>query len=197
MPKKPVRIRKEEHVRANDEDEDMLLLDQKAPSQSQRPTQSQSQQRSPGRSQAQKKKAENDDDSSATEPEDEEDLLLDAAPRKDRAPPLPTPARSLSPDGSAIDIDRRRAPGRIVGASFPLEDFRANIARGDVVTKAVEDLAFIIQQVVVKPFASKRFDEMLECMYELRKVSLEVRVPSRFFRSRSRLFHVQEDEIDA
>ena len=175
VPKKPVRIRKEEHVRANDEDEDMLLLDQKGPSQSQRPTQSQSQQRSPGRSQAQKKKAENDDDSSATEPEDEEeDLLLDAAPRKDRAPPLPTPARSLSPDGGAIEIDRRRAPGRIVGASFPLEDFRANIARGDVVTKAVEDLAFVIKDVVAKPFASRRFDEMLECMHELRKVALQV-----------------------
>ncbi|RPD59404.1 SPOC domain-like protein [Lentinus tigrinus ALCF2SS1-7] len=191
VPKKVVRVRKDDHVRAPDEDEDMLLLDQKGsarpgPSQSQRltqgksfaPSQSQPQSQSAG-SLAQKKKAaqDGDDDSSATEPEDEEDedLLLNA-PRKDRAAPLPTPARSMSPDEV---IDRRRAPGRIVGASFPLEDFRKNISRGDVVTKAVEDLAFVIKDVISRPFASRRFDEMLECMHELRKVAL------------------QEDEIDA
>ena len=72
-------------------------------------------------------------------------------------------------------IDRMRAPGRIVGASFPLADFRANITRGDVVSKAVEDLAFVVKDVVVKPFAARRTEEMLECMRELRKVALEVR----------------------
>ncbi|RDX51486.1 SPOC domain-like protein [Lentinus brumalis] len=185
VPKKVVRARKEEHVHARDEDEDMLLLDQKqpGPSQSQRLTQSmsfaQTEQHSPGRSKTEKKKAAQDSDSgSETEPEDDEDLLLNAAPKRERAPPLPTPARSMSPERDPA-VDRMRAPGRIVGASFPLEDFQKNISRGDVVTKAVEDLAFVIKDVISKPFSSRRFDEMLACMHELRKVAL------------------QEDEIDA
>ncbi len=175
-------MRKDEHVRARDEDEEMLLLDlQAGPSQTQaqRATQSrsfaqtQTEQTSPSRTQ-QKKPTGNDSDS-ATEIEDEEDedeLLLDSAARRpERAAPLPTPARSLSPDPR---VDRNRPKGRIVGYTYPLADFRKNIERGDVVTKAVEDLAYIVKEVVVRPFASKRFDEMLECMHELRKVSLEV-----------------------
>ncbi len=184
VPKKVVRARKEEHVHAHDEDEDMLLLDQKhpGPSQSQRLTQSksfaQTEQQSPGRSKTEKKKAAQDSDSgSETEPEDDEDLLLNAAPKRERAPPLPTPARSMSPERDPA-VDRMRAPGRIVGASFPLEDFQKNISRGDVVTKAVEDLAFVIKDVISKPFSSRRFDEMLACMRELRKVALQVRPPS-------------------
>ncbi|OJT04950.1 ATP-dependent DNA helicase II subunit 2 [Trametes pubescens] len=189
VPKKVARVRKDEHVRAPDEDEEMLLLDRQAgPSQTQaqRATQSrsfaqtQTQQASPSRTQQQKKPAGNDSDS-VTEIEDDEDeddeLLLDTAARRpERAAPLPTPARSLSPDPR---VDRNRPKGRIVGYTYPLADFRKNIERGDVVTKAVEDLAYIVKEVVVRPFASKRFDEMLECMHELRKVSLE------------------EDEIDA
>ena len=62
-----------------------------------------------------------------------------------------------------------------MGFTYPLDDFKKNIVRGDVVTKAVEDLAFVVTEVVVRPFATRRFDEMLECMHELRKVSLEVR----------------------
>lgn len=180
VPKKVARVRKDEHVRARDEDEEMLLLDRQAgPSQTQaqRATQSrsfvQTQTASPSRTQ-QKKTTGNDSDS-ATEIEDESDdegLLLDSAARPpERAAPLPTPARSLSPDPR---IDRNRPKGRIIGYTYPLADFRKNTERGDVVTKAVEDLAYIVKEVVVRPFASKRFDEMLECMHELRKVSLEV-----------------------
>ncbi|KAI0735882.1 SPOC domain-like protein [Earliella scabrosa] len=179
VPKKVVRVRKDEHVRARDDDDEMLLLDAKGPgragpSQSQRPTQSQSQSHP-----QQKKKDDAGSDGSVTEeePEEDEELLLDAVPvrkPKDDAgrTSLPTP----SPEPV---IDRMRAPGRIVGLSFPLDDFRQNIARGDVVTKAVEDLAFVIKEVVTQPFASRRFDEMIGCMQELRKVALE------------------EDEIDA
>ncbi|KAI0656800.1 SPOC domain-like protein [Cubamyces menziesii] len=182
VPKKVARVRKDEHVRARDEDEDMLLLDrQPGPSQSQRATQSrtfaQSQKTSPLRSQ---KKPAGNDSGSETEPEpdeeDEEELLLDGARKPERAAPLPTPARSMSPE---FKFDRARAPGRIVGFTYPLEDFRKNIERGDVVTKAVEDLAFVIKEAVVRPFAPRRFDEMVECMHELRRVSL------------------MEDEIDA
>lgn len=181
VPKKVARVRKDEHVRARDEDEEMLLLDRQAgPSQTQaqRATQPRSfaqQTASPSRTQ-QKKTTGNDSDS-ATEIEDYEDdeeLLLDSAARRpERAAPLPTPARSLSPDPR---IDRNRPKGRIIGYTYPLADFRKNIERGDVVTKAVVDLAYIVKEVVVRPFASKRFEEMLECMHELRKVSLEVRM---------------------
>ena len=177
VPKKVARVRKEEHVRAQDEDEEMLLLDQKPAggSPSQRKTQKTQIQTSP---RTQKIAAMNVDSSETEEEpeEEEEELLLDskAASRKpevvDRAP-LPTPARSLSPDPI---IDRQRMPGRIIGLSFPLEDFRKNISRGDVVTKAVEDLGFVIQQVLTRPFSSRRHDEMLDCMRELRKVALEV-----------------------
>ncbi|KAI0638826.1 SPOC domain-like protein [Trametes polyzona] len=187
VPKKVARVRKDEHVPAQDDDEEMLLLDRQsgmgaASSQSQRPTYSQTQQASPSRTQK-KEASGNDSDSSATELEDdeEEELLLNASRRPGAdAPPLPTPARSLSPESNPrARLDRGRALGRIVGTTYPLEDFRANIERGDLVTKAVEDLAFVIKQVVLRPFASQRADEMLECVQELRRVALE------------------EDEIDA
>jgi len=108
---------------------------------------------------------------------EEEDLLLNKKPALDGKRPvnnLPTPARSLSPD-----IDPKRAPGRIVGSTFPLADFRANITQGDIVSKAVEDLGFVIREIVMKPFSSRRTEELLQCMKVLRDVSLK------------------EDEIDA
>ncbi|EJF58779.1 SPOC domain-like protein [Dichomitus squalens LYAD-421 SS1] len=169
VPKKVARVRKDEHVRAPDEDEDMLLLDQKpargSPS-SKKNTEARSQygsqtqtQTSPSRTQ--KKAAAMDVGSSETE-EEAEELLLDKQtparkPDRDRGP-LPTPARM---------------PGRIIGLSFPLEDFKKNISRGDVVTKAVEDLAWVIQEILTRPFSTRRYDELIECMQELRKVSLE------------------------
>ncbi|KAI0358784.1 SPOC domain-like protein [Trametes cingulata] len=183
VPKKVARVRKDEHVRARDEDEDMLLLDRQPGPSTQRVTQSisfsQAQKTSPSRTQ--KKPVGNDSDSSETEPEDdieEEELLLNAArkPERTQAGPLPTPARSMSPDPR---VDRNRAPGRIIGFTYPLDDFKKNIERGDVVTKAVEDLAFVIKEVITRPYAPRRYDEMIQCMHELRRVSLE------------------EDEIDA
>ncbi len=195
VPKKVARVRKEEHVRARDEDEEMLLLDQKPPRAG--PSQWKTQQtQAQERSRTQKKAAMDGDESETEEEPEEEELLLDskAASRKpdvDRAP-LPTPARSLSPDPI---IDRQRMPGRIVGLSFPLEDFRKNISRGDVVTKAVEDLGFVIQQILAKPFSSRRYDELLDCMRELRKVALEVRMFCFGDMGCSQL--LQEDEIDA
>lgn len=191
MPKKVARVRKEDHVRAPDEDEEMLLLDAKCParsgasqsqSQSQRPTQSKSfvQSDSPARKETQKKKAADSGSETEEEPEEDEELLLDAAPARkpdrDRAP-LPTPARSMSPEGREDIFDRMVPPGRIVGMARPLEDFKKNISRGDVVTKAVEDLAFAIKDILLKPFAHRRTEEMVECMHELRKVALEVCSP--------------------
>jgi len=82
--------------------------------------------------------------------------------------PLPTPARSLSPQ-----VDPGLAPNRIIGTTYPLKDFTKNIAQGDVVTKAVEDLSAVITEIVMRPFASRRKSELLECMTMLRKTSLE------------------------
>jgi ATP-dependent DNA helicase 2 subunit 2 len=112
---------------------------------------------------------------SETEDEEEEELLLKkkTTPPPKKGVPLPTPARSLSPQ-----VDPGRAPGRIVGNTYPLKDFQKNISQGDVVTKAVEDLATVIAEVIMKPFASRRTQEMLECMEVLRRTCLEV----RFFR---------------
>ena len=81
---------------------------------------------------------------------------------------MPTPSQTPAPD------DDGRAPGRIIGTVAPLADFNKNIAHGDLVTKAVEDLAFVIRTVVLRPFSARRADEMLDCVQALRKVCLEV-----------------------
>jgi len=109
---------------------------------------------------------------SETEDEEEEELLLNkkSTPPPKKGVPLPTPARSVSPR-----VDPGRAPRRIVGNTYPLKDFQKNISQGDVVTKAVEDLAAVIAEVLMKPFASRRTQEMLECMEVLRRTCLEVR----------------------
>ncbi|KAH9938974.1 SPOC domain-like protein [Epithele typhae] len=169
VPKK-ARVRKDEHKRVEDEDDEMLLLDAKpGPSATQRRPQTVSPQSKAKEKTKAKAKPVSADSGSETEeePEDEE-LLLGAAPTRPRE----------GEEGS-VYIDPKRAPGRIVGESYPLRDFKKNVARGDVVSKAVEDLGVVIKTVVTKPFVSRRTAEMLECMDELRKVALE------------------EDEIDA
>jgi ATP-dependent DNA helicase 2 subunit 2 len=133
-----------------------------------------------------------DDSGSETEPEsDEEDLLLNkvtptpaaSSSKKGKGVALPTPARSVSPktrgarnaddDDDDDEVDPGRAPGRIIGSTNPLKDFKKNLAQGDVVSKAVEDLGAVVTEVVLKPFAKRRSGEMVECMQELRKVCLE------------------------
>uniref|UniRef100_D8QKI4 ATP-dependent DNA helicase II subunit 2 n=1 Tax=Schizophyllum commune (strain H4-8 / FGSC 9210) TaxID=578458 RepID=D8QKI4_SCHCM len=108
--------------------------------------------------------------------DEDEELLLEAEPSKPVSKPkskapLPTPPQ---------EVDPGRAPDRIIGSVFPLDDFKANIARGDVVSKAVEDLAFVICEIVRKPFVPlHRKDELIECMRFLRHTC------------------VTEDEVDA
>ena len=64
---------------------------------------------------------------------------------------------------------------RFFGESNPFRDLSVSSLRVHTVQQAVEDLAFVIKDVVVRPFATRRTEEMLECMRELRKVALEVR----------------------
>ncbi|TFK19905.1 SPOC domain-like protein [Coprinopsis marcescibilis] len=174
--KRVAKAKKEGHDHINDEDE-MLLLDRK-------PTRTQSSffgsgsqsQVGASASFADKKPA---DDGSDTE-DDNEELLLNAKPPATPAPsgsrgPLPTPARSVSPRG----LDPGRAPGKIIGNTDPLRDFKKNLAGGDLVTKAVEDMAVVITEIVLKPFAKRRAEELIECMKAMRKTCLE------------------EDEVDA
>ena len=181
VPKRVVRARKDEHRRAKDEDDDgMVLLDQ-VPGKATRTksvaklgsgstSQSQSQTLRTQRSfvrPTQKKPADDSETESETEDEDGDSVL-------DRKPPaLPTP------EPESEKPDRGLTPGRIIGSTYPFEDFKANTAQGDLVTKAVEDLCVVISEVVLRPFAARRTEEMVQCMAELRRVCLE------------------EDEVDA
>jgi ATP-dependent DNA helicase 2 subunit 2 len=148
VPRRVAKVRKDEHVLARDDDDEVLLLDRgsmKVKSESQYPS----------------KLMKGDHDS-----EDDEELLL--KPRTQQKHDL---LRDESPD---TKIDRGRAPGRIIGSTYPLADFRTNTARGDLVSKAVEDLAWVVQDIVTKPFASRRHKEMIECLQELRAMSIKV-----------------------
>ncbi|KAG1825465.1 SPOC like C-terminal domain-containing protein [Suillus subaureus] len=169
VPKKATKVRKDGHVRAMDEDDDMLLLDKKpvASRKGKEPAASQVPVSSKLARPAKKSAA---SDSETEEESDQEPLLLNKRPFN----ALPTPERSMSPD-----VDPGRAPGRIIGSTYPLRDFKTNLAQGDVVTKAVEDMGVIIKEVVLRPFASRRHKEMIECMIAMRDTSLK------------------EDEIDA
>lgn len=95
------------------------------------------------------------------------DLLLEKKPKNDQA--LPTPERSVSPE-----IDPGRAPGKIIGTTFPLQDFQNNLSQGDLVSKAVEDLGYVIKEIVMKPFSWRRNNELLECMSAFREVAVKV-----------------------
>lgn len=172
MPKKVARARKDGHVHAQNDDDDLLLLDRKQ-SLSPKRAKVQITQASPTSPSQRKGDVTNADDSE-TEDEDEE-MLLDMKkpasppPNARNNQPLPTPARSLSPQ-----VDPGRAPGRIIGSTYPLADFKKNIAQGDVVTKAVEDLGAVITEIVMRPFSSRRSEELLECMKVLRDTCLKV-----------------------
>lgn len=170
VPKAAKTARKGGHSHANDDDEEMLLLDRK-PSSFSKPSQSRSQLEVL----QEPKKAGGD---SETEDEDGE-LLLDKVGPPQTPNPLPTPARSFSSsspqdqDDDAMDVDPQRDANRIIGRTHPLTDFKDNLKRGDIVTKVVEDMCAVIEEVVLAPFASRRKDEMIECMTELREVCLK------------------------
>jgi ATP-dependent DNA helicase 2 subunit 2 len=165
VPKRIAKARKDGHVHAQDEEDNLLLLDRKKASEKSFIHVAEA-----SSSSSKAKTIINAEDS---ETEDDEDLLLNK-PSTPLPPPknvalLPTPARSLSPQ-----VDPGRAPNRIIGTTYPLKDFTKNIAQGDVVMKAVEDLSAVITEIVMRPFASRRKSELLECMTVLRKTSLEV-----------------------
>jgi ATP-dependent DNA helicase 2 subunit 2 len=167
VPKRIAKARKDGHVHAHDEDDNLLLLDRKKASEKSFIHVAEA-----SSSSSKTKTIVNAEDS---ETEDDDKDLLPNKPSTPLPLPknvalLPTPARSLSPQ-----VDPGRAPNRIIGTTYPLKDFKKNIAQGVVVTKAVEDLSAVITEIVMRPFASsRRKSELLECMTALRKTSLEV-----------------------
>ncbi|KAF9229802.1 ku80-like protein [Gyrodon lividus] len=170
VPKRAPMARKHGHMHALDEDEDMILLDQKGPPRKRPATVAPSSTLqvldSASQVRAGKKKASTSDSETETESEEGE-LLLEAKPKRGAEPGLPTPTASPEPEP-----DPQRAPGRIIGNTFPLKDFRRNLMQGDVVTKAVEDLGIVVREIVGRPFASRRMDEMVECLEALRETCL-------------------------
>ncbi|EIN13322.1 ku80-like protein [Punctularia strigosozonata HHB-11173 SS5] len=204
VPKRVAKGRQDGHRRARDEDEDVLLLDKFAGPNGRTQSQSQVQQTQElaetERERSQRRPKRKAADSETESESEEEALLLDAAkPQTEskvgkpvskrnaahgRPPPTPPAEDGARMDvdpgaESQADVDPGLEPGRIVGMTYPLEDFKKNIARGDVVTKAVEDLAAVIMEIVMRPFSGRRRMEMVDCMRAMRDTCLK------------------EDEIDA
>ena len=109
---------------------------------------------------------------SGSETEEENDHLTGDAetrgPKSTNSSALPTPNRSASPD---LETDEHEE-GRIIGFSYPLGDWRKTTAVGDMVSKAVEDMNYVIRVIVNRPFAERRHGEMIECMREMRETCL-------------------------
>ncbi|THU87767.1 SPOC domain-like protein [Dendrothele bispora CBS 962.96] len=143
-------------------------------------------------------KVKKEDDGSETEDDSDDDLqgpqAIKAAPSKastSNSNPLPTPARSLSPRAHSIsqsglqnpsmdvdtDIDPQRDPDRVVGRTKPLEDFRKTIQDPSSVpstkVKAIKDIGDVILGIALAPFASRREEELKDCLKEMRRAALE------------------------
>ena len=169
---KATRRRKNDHVLAKDADDEMLLLNL-APVPSRQPNHPYT--RSPQASSLVKQRRPTEESGSETEDEDNL-LLVGVKPATTTAldPDSPdaalpaTPDRSASPD---LEIDEREE-GRIIGFSYPLDDWRKNLAGGDVVSKAVDDMGYVIREIINRPFAERRHEEMIECMREMRETCL-------------------------
>jgi ATP-dependent DNA helicase 2 subunit 2 len=216
VPKKVPKARKEDHVRAQDDDEEEpLLLDKDGPTRpvlaSSTSTSSDPKSQQYGESEPSNKtgglRVKKDDEGSATESEteseneDEEELLLGPPNtstfqttqegKKKRSPSpvpqptnlpgrrhLPTPSRSPSPEVDHHDPGRES--GRVVGTTRPLKDFREALSTATKqggyasATKAMDDLGFVILEIVRKPFVSRRRDELVECMRSFREVAIKV-----------------------
>ena len=164
---KATRRRKNDHVLAKDADDEMLLLDS-APVPDRAPNRSLAQILHAHSPEKQRPLAKQ----SGSETEDKSDHLpgeiVTRGPDSPNSSVLSTPNRSASP-GLGID---EREEGRIIGFSYPLNDWKKNIQEGDVVSKAVEDMGYVIREIVSRPFADRRHEEMIECMREMRETCL-------------------------
>ena len=153
---------------AKDADDEMLLLDL-APVPGRPPNRSHTQSPHASSPEKQRRPA----GKSGSETDEEDDRLLPGqvttrGPDSVNSSTHPTPNRSASPDP---EIDEREE-GRVIGFSYPLDDWRKNITEGDVVSKAVEDMGYVIREIVSGQFAERRHGEMIKCMREMRETCL-------------------------
>lgn len=122
------------------------------------------------------------DNSSDTEDEDDGPVppMRSTKPATKPRQQLPTPSKSpaavakASPPKSRTRAEADIRPGRIIGNAFPLDDFRSNLERGDVVSKALQDMGVVITEIVEESFSTQRYDEALSCMKEMRETALQV-----------------------
>ncbi|KZV74777.1 SPOC domain-like protein [Peniophora sp. CONT] len=164
VPKKARRARKDEHVHANDEGEDEELLIANAPvAPSTFAPKPVSRSRSQAASQSQRRTKH---DSDIDEEADEDFEMIDMREGEEG---------KSEGSGSGLATpppDPQRPSGRLIGLANPAADLRANLARGDVVTKAVSDTFHAILTILRKPFASRRTDELKSLLRELREACL-------------------------
>lgn len=109
-----------------------------------------------------------EDDGGSIAPDDEDEHPMDIDP------PIFLSAPGTGAAGPMV-VGEGAKDNRIIGNVHPLYDFEQNISRGDVVSKAVEDLGNVIMEIVEGSFSSQRFQEALDCMKIMRKTAAEVR----------------------
>ncbi|KAG8851859.1 ATP-dependent DNA helicase II subunit 2 [Tulasnella sp. 330] len=120
------------------------------------------------------------DNGNDTEDDDDDGLVPpmgSTRPAQKPKPQLPTPSKSpaakKSPPKSRTRAEADIRPGRIIGNAFPLDDFKSNLERGDVVSKALQDMGDVITEIVEESFSTQRYDEALSCMKEMRNTALQ------------------------
>ncbi|KAG8876714.1 ATP-dependent DNA helicase II subunit 2 [Tulasnella sp. 332] len=87
--------------------------------------------------------------------------------------PSTSPATKNSPPKLRTRGEADIRPGRIIGNAFPLDDFKNNLERGDIVSKALQDMGAVIMEIVGESCSMRRYDEMLSCMKEMRSTALQ------------------------
>ncbi len=94
--------------------------------------------------------------------------------RKNTSPPLSIPA-SGHQDDSDHNGEESQGSRRIIGFSHPLADFKRTSKRETLFRRLWKILhGGLIKEILLKPFASRRHSELLECMRELRLTCLNV-----------------------
>ena len=197
MPKRVLRTRKDGHVRAEDDDDELLLLDRPNPANKAKSASPTKNGAGTSANSSKKQTTEKMDVDSSTEPESDGEEASKAKEEK-RTVQLPSPEPTISngtfpqsqsqsqsqgqsqsqsqSQSQALDLDVGKQPGHIIGSARPLRDFKQCVKEGDnaKILQAISELGEFIQSVLSQPFARLRHEEMIECMKELRVSCLKV-----------------------
>ncbi|OCB89228.1 SPOC domain-like protein [Sanghuangporus baumii] len=196
VPKRILRARKDGHVRAEDDEDELLLLDRSnvvkktsSPSNSASPIKNgadASTDASGNKEQTSAEKSDKMDVDSETEPESDEGVPGARGITK-RALQLPSPEPTIfngtftdsqsqsQSQSQPLDLDIGKEPGHIIGAARPLIDFKQSLKDGDdaVTSQAINEMTQVINNVLSKPFARRRHEEMLEFDVYIRCIPLQ------------------------